>query len=284
MIEAKAPIRDLSLKLSLDHGLLIIDPLAMRLSQGNLSGRVRLDGRRDAAQQTAIDLAAWPTPSVRVLVQRGAPAPPISGGLFARAQLAGPGDSVRAAAGNANGQLTVVIPQGQMRKAFAELMGIDVANGLYLILTKNKGPTPVRCAVADFKAVNGVLQAQSIVFDTGVVIATGSGNVNLKNETVNLSFAGKPKKFRLLRVGAPITIKGRLDKPKVGVDLAKAAPQIAVSVALGAFLQPLAAILPFVGSGPSQGCRLRRSHGPGASPRRAGEAGPITSISWVWKK
>jgi hypothetical protein len=103
--------------------------------------------------------------------------------------------------------------------------------------------------VADFKAVNGVLQAQSIVFDTGVVIATGAGSVNLKNETVNLAFAGKPKKFRLLRVGAPITIKGRLEKPKMGVDIAKAAPQLALSVALGAFLQPLAALLPFIGSG-----------------------------------
>ena len=270
VVEAKAPIRDLSLKLSLDHGLLIIDPLAMRLSQGNLSGRVRLDGRRTPAQ-TAIDLTLA-NAQLASLVQRGAPSPPITGGLFARAQLAGPGDSVRAAAGNANGQLTVVIPQGQMRKAFAELMGIDVANGLYLILTKNKGPTPVRCAVADFKAVNGVLEAQSIVFDTGVVIATGSGNVNLKNETVDLAFAGKPKKFRLLRVGAPITIKGRLEKPKMGVDIAKAAPQIAVSVALGAFLQPLAAILPFVGSGLAKdadcGALVAQAQARGAPMRR----------------
>lgn len=247
VIEPKLPIRGLSLKLSLDHGLLLINPLAVRLSQGDLTGRIRLDGRRVPAR-SAIDLALA-NARLEGLVKRGSPSPPITGGLYARAQLAGPGDSVRAAAGNANGQLTVVIPSGQMRKAFAELMGIDVANGLYLILTKNKGPTPVRCAVANFTAVNGVLEAQSIVFDTGVVIASGSGDINLKNETVNLRFAGKPKKFRLLRVGAPITVKGTLEKPKLGVDIAKAAPQIAASVAIGAFLQPLAAILPFLGPG-----------------------------------
>ena len=71
----------------------------------------------------------------------------------------------------------------------------------------------------------------------------------IRTEAVNLSFAGKPKQFRLLRVGAPITIKGRLGKPKMGVDIAKATLQLAVSVALGAFLQPLAALLPLVGAG-----------------------------------
>ena len=35
----------------------------------------------------------------------------------------------------------------------------------------------------------------------------------------------------------------------MGVDIAKATLQLAVSVALGAFLQPLAALLPLVGAG-----------------------------------
>lgn len=243
----KLPVRALSLKLTLDHGLLNIDPLAVKLIQGNLDGRVRLNGRR-APPVTSIDVALS-NARLETIVERGAAHPPIAGGLYARAALIGAGDSVRAAAGAANGALTVVIPHGLMRQAFAELMGINVARGLIMILSKNKGTTPVRCAVADFKAVNGVLEAQSIVFDTGVVIATGAGQVNLRNETVNLTFAGKPKKFRLIRVGAPITIKGRLEKPKLGVDIAKAAPQLAVSVAIGAFLQPLAAILPFLGAG-----------------------------------
>ncbi|HEY2481435.1 MAG TPA: AsmA family protein, partial [Caulobacteraceae bacterium] len=111
VIEPKVPIRGLSLKLALDHGLLTIDPLAVRLSQGDLSGKVRLDGRRVPAR-SAIDLRLA-NARLENLVQRGSPSPPISGGLYARAALAGPGDSVRAAAGNSNGQLTVVIPSGQ---------------------------------------------------------------------------------------------------------------------------------------------------------------------------
>ncbi len=243
----KLPTRNLMLKASLDHGLLVVDPFAVRLPQGDLAGSIRLNAR-GRTPVTALDLRLA-NARLETLVEHGGANPPVVGGLYARTALKGAGNSVRAAAAHANGQVTVVIPGGQMRQAFAELMGINVARGLILILEKNHGATPIRCAVADFKATDGVLRAQAIVLDTGVVIATGSGDVNLRDETLNLAFAGKPKKFRLIRVGAPITIKGSLEKPKLGVDVAKAAPQAAASVLLGALVSPLAAILPFIGPG-----------------------------------
>jgi uncharacterized protein involved in outer membrane biogenesis len=243
----KLPIRALSLKLALNRGLLTIDPLAVSLPQGDLTGNIRLDAR-GATPVTGIDLRLA-NARLENLIERGAAQPPIVGGLFARAKLTGAGASVRAAAGHANGQFTVVIPGGQMRQAFAELMGIDVARGLFLLLAKNHGSTPIRCAVADFRATDGVLHAQSIVLDTGVVIATGSGEVNLRDETLNLTLSGKPKKFRLIHIGAPITLKGSLSAPKAGVDIVKAAPQLAAATALGALVAPLAVILPFVGPG-----------------------------------
>jgi hypothetical protein len=103
--------------------------------------------------------------------------------------------------------------------------------------------------VADFRAHDGILTADRVVLDTGVVLAIGKGQVNLKDETVDLRLEGKPKKFRLVRIAAPITLQGRLEAPKVGVDVGKAAGQFALSGALGAFVSPLALILPFVSPG-----------------------------------
>ncbi|MGI8839964.1 MAG: AsmA family protein, partial [Caulobacteraceae bacterium] len=108
---------------------------------------------------------------------------------------------------------------------------------------------PIRCAVADFQAKDGILTAQRIVFDTGVVLALGKGDIDLRDESVNLRLSGKPKKFRLVRIGAPITVKGWLLAPKFGVDVGKAAPQLAVSALLGVVVAPLALILPFVNPG-----------------------------------
>ena len=66
---------------------------------------------------------------------------------------------------------------------------------------------------------------------------------------MNLVISGTPKKFRLIRIAAPITMKGPLSAPKVGVDVGKAAGQLGVGALLGALVSPFAAILPFVGPG-----------------------------------
>jgi hypothetical protein len=241
----KAPVRALSLKLVLDRGLLTVDPLRVSLPQGDLSGLIRLNARA-AMPVTGIDLRLV-NARLENFVKRQSGVPPVEGGLFAHAALTGIGGSVRAAAATANGNFTVAMPGGQIRKALAELMGIDAANGIFLLITKDHGQTPIRCAVANFRAQNGVLGVQSMIVDTGVVQARGAGAINLRNETMNLALYGKNKKFRFIRIAAPITIKGSLASPKFGVDIAKAAPQAGIAVALGALVSPLAAVLPFIG-------------------------------------
>ena len=98
-------------------------------------------------------------------------------------------------------------------------------------------------------AINGVLQAQQVVFDTGVVLATGSGTVDLNNETMDLRLTGDSKKPRLVRLFAPITLKGPLTHPAVGVETGKIVAQGGFGLALGALLSPRATILPFVDVG-----------------------------------
>jgi uncharacterized protein involved in outer membrane biogenesis len=248
VVTAEWPLRQVALDLTLDHGLLTIDPLSFDFPQGRLAGRVRLDGRKDPAV-TDLDMRLSNFALDKMLAAKTGGQPPLEGVLMARAQLHGQGDTVHAAAANANGRLVMVVPHGMMRQAFAELLGINVANGLYLLLSKDPKETPLRCAVADLEVKNGVAQVSNAVFDTGVVRAQGKGSIDLKNETVDLRLEGKSKKPRLLRIWAPITLKGSLLHPKPGVDASKAAPQLGLAVAIGAVLAPLAAILPFIEPG-----------------------------------
>jgi uncharacterized protein involved in outer membrane biogenesis len=175
--------------------------------------------------------------------------PPIEGRLVARAKLHGRGNSVHKTAATADGAMTLVVPRGQMRQIFAELLGIDATKSLFLYLAKDQSPTDIRCAVAEFRVTRGVLHAERLVLDTGVVAVNGEGTINLADETMDLSFKGRPKKFRLVRVAAPITVSGALRSPKFGVDVGAAAAQTGIGVALGALLTPLAAVLPFVDPG-----------------------------------
>jgi len=242
------PIRQVALHAALEHGLLTVDPLSLLLPQGALSGHIRLDAR-GATPLTSIDLALANAKVEELLPRRGPGPPGVEGALEARARLSGAGDSVRAAAASANGVVAVAIPHGQMRRLFAELLGLDVGRSLFLYLSKDQKPTPVRCAVAEFRAHDGLLTAQRLIVDTADIQAQGGGVIDLRNETVNLVISGKPKHFRLLRIVAPITLKGRLDDAKLRIDFSKVGPQLGAAAILGATLSPFAAILPFIATG-----------------------------------
>jgi uncharacterized protein involved in outer membrane biogenesis len=169
--------------------------------------------------------------------------------LHARAQLTGAGDSVRTAAANADGAVTLVMPRGRMRQAFAELLGINAGKGLLMLMSKDQTETPVRCAVAEFRVTDGTLAAQRIIMDTGVVVANGSGWISLENETMNLLIDGETKRPRLLRVWAPITVQGRIRQPQLGVRTGDVVAQGGIAAALGALVAPVAALLPFIDPG-----------------------------------
>ena len=232
---------------NLKNAVLTVDPLSFGFSRGQLNGSVRLDGRKATPYASAdLRLRGYPLESI-IPARNGAPT--ITGPVNARVKLAGPGRSVREVVGNANGQALFVVPQGQMRQAFAELLGINVGKGLSLLLSKDPRTTPVNCAVANFNVSGGVARTNTFVIDTGVVVARGKGSINLMNERINLEIDGESKKPRLLRVWAPITVNGSLRSPKLGVKTSEVVKQGGLAVALGALVSPLAAILPFLEPG-----------------------------------
>jgi uncharacterized protein involved in outer membrane biogenesis len=145
--------------------------------------------------------------------------------------------------------VTVVVPQGEIRKAFAELTGINAIKGLILLWNRNQERTELRCAVAHFDVSGGVMRARRLVIDTGPVLVDGQGAVNLGSESLDLRLKGHPKKFRIGHLNSPIDVKGRLAAPHFSLEAGPIAAQAGIGAALGSLLSPLAAILPFVDPG-----------------------------------
>lgn len=246
VIARKIPMRKVAFQLKLDRGIMMIQPLSFVLPQGRLSGGVRIDASRDTpdvaldARLDSIELAQFHGRNS---------AAPADGTLVGRLVLHGEGRSVHAAAATANGIITAVVPHGEVREAFAELTGIDVARGLGLLLAHNQQQAPLRCGVANFRANDGILTAQDIVFDTEKVLITGKGDIDLRTEKLALTLYGQPKKFRFFRVKSPIALGGTLRKPTVGLKSGNTPGQAGVAVALGTLLTPVAAALAFIDPG-----------------------------------
>jgi uncharacterized protein involved in outer membrane biogenesis len=243
----RIPLRGLALDVSLDHGLLRLDPMTLELTQGRVGGAASINARQDIPR---VDVDVRLTNArLESIFRLNSGNQPVVGALVGRARLSGRGLSVRDAAANANGELTLVTPSGEIREAFAELTGINVTRGLGLLLTGDQSKIDIRCGVASFRVTNGIARSRSILFDTETMLIRGSGTVSLRNETLDLEIQGEPKEARLLSISAPISIEGRWRSPEVGVEVEDALDQGGLAAVLASLVAPIAAVLPFVDAG-----------------------------------
>lgn len=240
------PVRRASMNLTLDDGLLVMDPVMFGFTRGEIGGKIAINARQTVP---AVDV------DVRMKgarIEQFIPAQysgAISAGIGGRARLSGKGASVREVAGHATGQVTLVGSQGEVRAALAELLGVNVIKGLGLLLSGKDEKTELRCAVADFRARDGVLTAQNLVIDTGPTLVKGGGTVNLKDERLALRVKGEPKKPQLIRLQAPIVLNGPMRSPKIGLEPGPAVGQAGIGAVIGSVINPLAAIIPFLDGG-----------------------------------
>lgn len=242
-------MKEVALHVKLNEGVLSLEPFEFVMPQGRLYGTLSIDARKQVPD-THLDMHIS---DIQLQQFKGKAQPasdaPLEGDLEARIVMDGRGDSVHDFVSDASGKVTFVLPHGEMSSAFAELTGIDVANGLGLLLKGNDKKVPVRCGVAQFAVQDGVMRAQTVVFDTQNVLITGSGDIKLGPEELDMSIKGQPKKPRIGRLHTPIKIHGHLLKPSVGVSAADTVKQGAVAAALGALISPLAAVIAFVDPG-----------------------------------
>jgi AsmA family protein len=242
----KMSIREILLDLHLDQGIMTFTPVSFVLPQGKLTSNIRVDGAKDVpeveidARLTQVRLSQFKTKDGQE---------PLDGTLVGRAILHGRGKSLHEIGSTAAGTLSIAVPHGDIRSAFAELLGINAARGLGLLLAKNEEKTGIRCGVANFKAEGGVFAAQDIVIDTDNVLILGKGQVDLGPESLDLTFNGQPKKPRLFRIKSPIQLGGTLEKPKVGLNAGNTPGQVAIATALGVLATPLASVLAFIDPG-----------------------------------
>ncbi len=262
-------LRGFALDINLDRGLLRMNPLTLELAQGRIAGAASINARESVPVST-IDVRLSNARMETVFALRGDP--PLTGSLYGRARLVGRGASVREAAAHANGALALVTPSGEVRQSLAELTGINVVRGLGLLLARDQSKIDIRCGVAHFDVRDGIAHTRNMLFDTRTMLIHGQGDVNLRNETLDLRLQGKPKRVRLIRVAAPITVRDHWRDPSIGVDVGHAAGQGGLAALFSSMLSPIAAVLPFVDAGLAHDANceeLLAQNAPAAPARRS---------------
>ncbi|MDP2263864.1 MAG: AsmA family protein [Hydrogenophaga sp.] len=272
--EAVAPMQGLKTLVRLDGGVLRLEDLQATVAGGRVSGLTQLDANASPARWEArlqfagIDIAGW----LRTLRPDNATAPPprnatamrrereqarqggqqpqayITGELAGDLDVNGAGRSTAEILGSLNGRAQLNVRDGTLSHLATEVMGLDVAQALGLILTGDRS-LPLNCARLSLVARDGVVQPRPAVLDNADSTIWITGQVNLRNEQLDLRAITRPKDWSPLSLRTPITVTGTLGDPDMGIETAGLVGRVLGALALGALAGPAAALIPLIEQG-----------------------------------
>lgn len=246
--DKELPLEDLVTHLSLKDAVLTLDPLNFGLAGGELNTVIKLDGRANPIKAHAKVRAR------KVLLAKLFPTVDLNknsiGQINGEFDLSGQGNSVARMLGSASGKVGLVVSGGEISKLMMEQAGLHLWEILQLSLSGDK-LIKLRCAVADFEVKGGKMQTDALVLDTQVTTLLGTGNIDLAQERLDLTFNQKTKATSPLALRSPIYIRGSFAKPEVGVDKTRVAVRALGAVVLG-LVNPLLALVPLIDAGPGQ--------------------------------
>ncbi|KHA63393.1 asmA family protein [Sphingomonas sp. Ant20] len=197
--------------LAIDHQLLTLSDLDARLPHGRVEGKLTVDQRGDRkVPMVDINLRLRGS-SVQDLAGGGGE---FSGNVSARARLRGPGTTIRAAVGNANGTIGFVARDGQLPQGIAAALGFDAARAL---LAKDGERAGLRCVVLKLDVTRGHGRIDPMIVDTTASLLRGQGSVVFPGETLNIRLTGTPKQHALLRLPGSAYMTGTIERPAVTI-------------------------------------------------------------------
>ena len=243
------PVESLEANVRIADGVLVLDPLKLRLAGGTAVATIRLDARTAPMRGTAdVEFRALKLGQLFPTVQAMKTARGVGHG---RAQLSGTGDSVKALLGSAEGRLSLAIDRGAISNLVLEEIGLDAGETLLIFATKGDRDIPLYCAVADLSLEKGIATTNVLVLDTADTLVIGAGVVDLRNEALDLTLYPRPKDKSVLVARSPLHVRGPLRNPRVLPDATALAAR-SLSAAALALVNPLLALLPFIETGPGK--------------------------------
>ncbi len=247
LARAKAlPLENLLMHLKMQNAVLTLDPLDFGVAGGHLKAAITLDGRKNpiqarakiGARKIALD-KLFPTVAI---------AQSSVGEINGQFELAGHGNSVGDMLATSAGRVVLVVVNGQVSKLLMEKVGLHLLEILQLTLMGDK-TIKLRCGVADFAVKAGVMEARALVLDTEISTITGSGQIDLGREQLDLTLVPKTRNTSPVALRSPIHVKGSFANPVVGLDAARVAARGLGAVVLG-LVNPLLVLVPLVEMGP----------------------------------
>ena len=242
------PLERIDAHIRLKDGVLDLDPLDLGVAGGRLVGLIRIDSStKPAGVQARLDAKLLQLNQLFPTMERTKNS---FGKLNGRIDLSGRGTSTAQVLGSSSGTVALLMGKGEVSNILLEIMGLDGGEVIKFLMGGDKNAN-LRCAAAAFDVKQGLMSSRAILLDTSDTVITGTGRINLADETLDLVLSPQPKDRSILSFRSPLKITGTFSDPAAGPDKGALAGRVGIALALGA-LNPLLALAATFESGPGK--------------------------------
>lgn len=255
LIEGGIAYRDIAGQIALHNGALRIAPFAATTSGGPVKFTLAVDAAQ-AAPPVALTLSAPAfalAPFLAALVL-----PPYGqGNLWVDADFKATGRSPHQLAATLDGSIGLAMENAQID---SRLLG-DAWKSLDLLKNGKPGLTAISCLAVRMDAHNGVGTLRALLLDTAPARLSGSGSLNLGEETLDLRLQTTIR-MGSTGIAAPLDIRGTFLAPKVKVDTAMPAGGALPNAPFGIVIGRLGGDRPVTGETCSHDLAIARGETP----------------------
>jgi uncharacterized protein involved in outer membrane biogenesis len=236
------PLDSLIVTMDVVDGAVTLHPIIFTIGTGRVQGDIALTPETDKTIKLKADIHFDRVDVSRIMAAthafHGA------GAVGGRARIDSTGNSVATFLGNGDGGLDLYMSGGDLSALLIDLSGLELGKAVLSALGV-PSRTHVDCMIGDFDLNQGLVTTRALLVDTGEALIGGTGDLNLKTQTINFEAQSRSKNFSVGNLPTPITISGTLKHPSIGVKVAPLAVRGGLAVALGFLAAPLA-ILPTI--------------------------------------
>ena len=241
------PVEGMKFSFRLYDAIAKLTPLEFGFAGGRIISDITIDARQEKALRSVFNVDFR-----NIKVAKLFPAmPDIAKGigeLGAQIRLSGTGSSIADAASSANGSVTAAIAHGRISNLLDALSGLNGGKAIALFVGGDKD-IAVNCGGIVFGVKDGIGASQLMVVDTEQTRIDGSGTFSLKDEQFDITISPKPKKPSILSLRTPVHLYGSFRHPDFGLDKGRLIMRAGAATVL-AIVNPLAALLPLIETGP----------------------------------
>ncbi|MGD8521085.1 MAG: AsmA family protein [Desulfobacterales bacterium] len=210
LIGRNITVEKLDLDIVLENGRLRVHPASMAYTAGFTSSEFIID-TSGATPEFILKVTGEDIDVDDILAYAHEPII-LSGSLNLVIDLHSSGTSPREIASNLKGEIGMALEDGRIRRII-NFLSVDAFDAL-LTTTRRSRFTDLHCMINQIQFKDGVGDIEIFFMDTPKIRATGAGNVNLAEETIDIVLHPEAKR-RLFRKGSALRINGPLTGPSV---------------------------------------------------------------------